>query len=74
MVNDIITDGRTVFIATENNGLLVIDGQGTKKRIKIAGNCLGLALLPGKILWISTAKGNILHYDLQRNTLHPIDQ
>ena len=47
MVNDIITDGRTVFIATENNGLLVIDGQGTKK-IKIAGNCLGLALLPGK--------------------------
>lgn len=74
MVNDIITDGRTVFIATENNGLLVIDGQGTKKRIKIAGNCLGLALLPGKILWISTAKGNILHYDLQRNTLHPMDQ
>lgn len=61
-------------ISTENNGLLVIEGQGTKKRIKIAENGLGLALQPGKILWISTAKGNILRYDLHRKTLHSMDR
>ena len=74
MINDIVTDGHTAFISTENNGLLVIEGQGTKKRIKIAENGLGLALQPGKILWISTAKGNILRYDLHRKTLHSMDR
>lgn len=74
MINDIVTDGHTAFISTENNGLLVIEGQGTKKRIKIAENGLGLALQPGEILWISTAKGNILRYDLHRKTLHSMDR
>lgn len=31
MINDIVTDGHTAFVSTENNGLLVIEGQGTKK-------------------------------------------
>ena len=74
MINDIVTDGHTAFVSTENNGLLVIEGQGTKKRIKIAENGLGLALQPGEILWISTAKGNILRYDLHRKTLHSMDR
>lgn len=74
MINDIVTDGHTAFVSTENNGLLVIEGQGTKKRIKIAENGLGLALQPGEILWISTAKGNTLRYDLHRKTLHSMDR
>lgn len=74
MINDIVTDGHTAFVSTENNGLFVIEGQGTKKRIKIAENGLGLALQPGEILWISTAKGNILRYDLHRKTLHSMDR
>lgn len=73
MINDIVTDGHTAFVSTENNGLLVIEGQGTKKN-KIAENGLGLALQPGEILWISTAKGNILRYDLHRKTLHSMDR
>lgn len=34
MINDIVTDGHTAFVSTENNGLLVIEGQGTKKKNK----------------------------------------